>query len=81
MRQCGAAWETAASFLRWLAASDAAPSAADEFDSLAAQCKTLLFKLARAAASGRAFDASPAIEGMASAWETAMHELDRAEVE
>jgi hypothetical protein len=81
VRQCGAAWETAASFLRWLAAPGDPPPAATAFDSLASQCKTLLFKLARAAASRRTFDVSPAIEEMASSWDIAMEELERAEDE
>jgi hypothetical protein len=79
VRQCGAAWEVAATFLSWLAASGDAPPAARAFDSLASQCKTLLFKLARAAALGRAFDVSPAIEEMAASWDRAMQELERAE--
>ena len=72
VRQCGAAWETAAAFMTWLGSpGDESLAAAAAFESLAAQCKTLLFKLARAAASQRAFDIAPAIQEMASTWDAA----------
>jgi len=82
VRQCGAAWETAATFLTWLGSPEDEPDvAAAAFGSLAAQCKTLLFKLARAAASQRAFDVAPAIQEMASSWDAAVRDLERVTAE
>jgi uncharacterized protein DUF1839 len=78
LRQCGAAWETAASFLEWLADDDddsTAASAATTFGELAGGAKTLLFKLARSAATGRELDTSPAIAELAELWDDAVGAL------
>jgi hypothetical protein len=78
VRQCGAAWEAAASFLEWLAGDDAgsaAATAAGTFTALAAGAKTLLFKLARAAATGRELDTTPAIAELAEVWDDAIGTL------
>jgi len=74
IRQCGAAWDTAAAFLTWLAdsADGGVADAAEAFGSLAAQSKTLLFKLARASATGKQLDPAPAIEELAAGWERAV---------
>jgi hypothetical protein len=76
-RQCGAAWETAASFLEWLADGEdsAAAAAAATFGSLAGGAKTLLFKLARAAATGRPLDTAPALAELADLWDDAVRTL------
>jgi hypothetical protein len=77
IRQCGAAWDTAAAFLAWLAESadgDVA-EAAEAFGSLAAGSKTLLFKLARASATGRPLDSTPAITELAAGWDRAVRLL------
>jgi hypothetical protein len=72
VRQCGAAWDAAAAFLSWLDEDDGAGnSAAAAFAALAAASKTLLFKLARASATGKEIDPAPAIEGMAAMWDDA----------
>lgn len=79
VRQCGAAWEAAASFLAWLADGDGGPlaEAADGYVDLAGMAKTLLFKLARASATGRTLDTGPAIDELAAAWDRAAGLLDR----
>jgi hypothetical protein len=74
VRQCGAAFELAKSFVEWLAAPGCthAKTAVESFDRQAAGAKTLLFKLARR----RQFDATPEIEQLAKDWDTAMRALD-----
>ena len=77
VRQCGAAWEAASSFLAWLDTTGAATAAASSaFASLATESKTLLFKLARTAASSRPFDPEPAIESLAATWSEATRLLN-----
>jgi Domain of unknown function (DUF1839) len=77
VRQCGAAWEAAASFLTWLddGAETSLSESASQFGTLATESKTLLFKLARAAATGRPLDTEPAIESLASIWDDAIELL------
>jgi hypothetical protein len=78
VRQCGAAWEAAASFLEWLGEEDGdspAAAAAATFAALATGAKTLLFKLARAAATGRELDTAPAIAELADLWDDAVQTL------
>jgi hypothetical protein len=74
VRQCGAAFELAQSFVEWLGAPDCADTkaAAEAFGRQAAGAKTLLFKLARR----RRFDPDLEIEQLASEWETAIRSLD-----
>lgn len=74
VRQCGAAWETAATFVRWLEPRRYA-DAADAFDALHADAKTLLFRLARCAASGRPYDPEALLATMAVSWDTALDAL------
>jgi len=78
VRQCGAAWELAQSFAVWLADDQhgALEESAVHFGALAAASKTLLFKLARAAATGRPLDAEPAIDELSSLWERALDVLE-----
>jgi hypothetical protein len=73
VRQCGAAFETAHSFVEWLAPPASAREAAEALGRQVSGAKTLLFKLARR----RAFDPAPAIEQLAADWSTAMGALDR----
>ncbi len=76
LRQCGAAWEVASSFLSWLdAGGEAHLTSANGFATLAEESKTALFRLARAAASGRPFDPTPAIESMAAVWDGTIDHL------
>ena len=74
VRQCGAAFEMAKSFVEWLAHSPSVHSsaAAEALGKQVNGAKTLLFKLARR----RPFDPSPAIRQLAQDWETSMHALD-----
>jgi Domain of unknown function (DUF1839) len=73
VRQCGAAFELAKSFLEWADGperSDAA-AAAELFGRQASGAKTLLFKLARR----RRFDPRSEIEQLANVWDAAMEAL------
>jgi hypothetical protein len=77
VRQCGAAWEAAESFLVWLdGGSGAYADAATGFGQLALGAKTLLFKLARSAAKGAMLDTSAPIDELAEGWEQALAALD-----
>jgi hypothetical protein len=74
VRQCGAAFDAAKSFVEWLALP-VSPDAAAATEALGRQvngAKALLFRLARR----RPFDPAPAIQQLAGDWETAMHALD-----
>jgi hypothetical protein len=74
VRQCGAAFEAAKSFVEWLAPRPSVHSsaAAEALGRQVNGAKTLLFRLARR----RPFDPSPAIRQLAEEWETSMHALD-----
>jgi len=74
VRQCGAAFETAQSFVQWMApaTSPYGSAAAEALGRQVNGAKTLLFKLARR----RAFDPSPAIAQLAEEWTAAMNALD-----
>ena len=79
LRQCGAAWEAASSFLGWLAQFHPHLAGSQEqFGLLAVDSKTMLFKLARAATRARSFDPAPDVEVMASRWDAAMEGLSQA---
>jgi hypothetical protein len=75
VRQCGAAFEIARSFVQWLAPATPvfASVAAEALGRQVTGAKMLLFKLARR----RAFDPAPAIEQLAADWSAAMNALDR----
>jgi hypothetical protein len=73
VRQCGAAFELARSFVAWLAGPSSTNAAAAE--SLGRQvigAKTLLFRLARR----RMFDPAPEIGQLAADWDAAMAALE-----
>lgn len=70
-RQCGASAQIAASFLRWLGHDGAA---ADRFDALARDAKSLQFTLARAA-RGRSVDPRELLARMAQGYDDAIGEL------
>jgi hypothetical protein len=73
VRQCGAAFELAKSFVEWLAAPCSHTGrAAEAFGRMAAGAKALLFRLARR----RMFDPAPAIRQLAADWESAIGALD-----
>ena len=72
LRQCGASFETAALFLRWLAErgeSDLDP-AIDAFCDIAATAKSLQFRTARLVGAGKAFEPGPFLDGMAARWDS-----------
>jgi hypothetical protein len=78
LRQCGAAFELAASYVRWLGAhgEDGIAAAADAFETLGTQAKTVQFKAARAVMLKRPVDFSSMLGAMQSAWDTGMGVLD-----
>jgi hypothetical protein len=73
VRMAGAAFELASSYAQWLFDDPEAPAAV-AFGTIVDGCKTLSFKLARR----RAFDAEPAVAGLAAAWDEAQERLDAA---
>jgi hypothetical protein len=79
LRQCGAAFELAGAYLRWLESSGerGMDPAARSCDAIAADAKMVQFRAARALKNGRAFDPTATFETMASAWERMMTSLDR----
>lgn len=80
LRQLGAAFELASNHLRWLSPyghPDLA-NAAERFDVIAQDCKSLILKLARVVNAKRAFDAPEAFAPMAQAWDDGMGLLERA---
>ncbi len=80
LRQLGAAFELASNHLRWLAphGDTRLMSAAERFDVIAQDSKTLILKLARVVNAKRAFDAAEAFAPMAQAWDDGMGLLERA---
>jgi hypothetical protein len=78
VRQCGAAFEVARSFVEWLAdpSSAYAGAAAEALGRQVNGAKALLFRLARR----RAFDPSQTIKQLAEDWEAAMDALDHLSV-
>ena len=80
IRQAGAAFDLAATYLRWQAAFDhpelIAPAKC--FDTIAQGNKALILKGARAVNSGRPFDAAPLFSDMAQAWDQGMELLSQA---
>ncbi|MBC7955458.1 MAG: DUF1839 family protein [Cytophagales bacterium] len=83
LRQLGAAFELASNHLRWLAPHGHANllAAAERFDVIAQDSKSLILKLARVVNGKRAFDAAEAFAPMAQAWDDGMGLLARAVAE
>jgi Domain of unknown function (DUF1839) len=75
VRQCGAAFECARSFVDWFASPGCrhARTAAEALERQVNGAKNLLFKLARR----HPFDPAPAIQQLAEDWDIAMRALDR----
>jgi hypothetical protein len=80
LRQCGAAYELAAIYLRWLDANGRGglgePAAA--FDDISSAAKALQFKTARFVNTRKAFDPAPMFEEMAGKWDAGMSGLSAA---
>jgi hypothetical protein len=82
LRQCGACYELAGGYLRWLAQQNAGGllrkdasalvSAAEAFENLSSHTKTVQFKAARAVVLHRPVDFAPLFQDMEQAWQTAM---------
>ncbi len=79
LRQCGAAFELAAAYCRWLetVGERGLASVAGACDLIATTSKTLQFKAARAVSVRRPFDASLSFDTMAEAWDDTMTALVR----
>ena len=73
-RQCGAAFEFAGAYLRWLEANGECglERMAAACDVIATAVKALQFKTARFVNTGRSFDPAPIIETIAGAWDETM---------
>jgi hypothetical protein len=71
IRQAGAAFELAAAHAAWLGIDEAA----SHFRDISAANKSLILKGARAAATGKLFDANEAMAVMAQAWDDGMAAL------
>jgi hypothetical protein len=77
LRQCGACYELAAAYLRWLGerGTRGLERAAQALDDLAGHAKTVQFKAARAVLLRRPVDFAPLLSEMEQAWQTAFDEL------
>ncbi len=77
LRQCGAAFELAGTYLRWLETGGEREleSVARACDRIATTAKALQFKTARAVGADRSFDPAPMFETMATAWDETMEAL------
>ncbi len=77
LRQCGAAFDLACAYLRWLESNGEAglEQIATDCDVIAATAKALQLKTARFVNNGRAFDPSPLVDSMAVAWDAVMSGL------
>jgi hypothetical protein len=75
VRQLGAAFELAALHLAWLGI---APEAVEAFHRIAADCKALILKGARAVNTGKPLDVAGALAQTVAAWERGMAALDAA---
>ncbi len=78
LRQLGAAFELASLHLRWLAPHVDASlvNAAERFDLIAQDSKSLILKIARVVNAKREFDATAALAPMAQAWDDGMGLLE-----
>jgi hypothetical protein len=76
LRQFGACYELAATYLRWLQERSGTPLAGPiaDFEGLSTAGKTLQFHLARAVARKKTLDLSP-LAGMAARWRSALGDL------
>ena len=76
-RQCGAAFELAGTYLRWLQAhgEDGLDEIASVCDVLATTVKALQFKTARFVQTKRSFNPTPLLDTMVDAWEETFRRL------
>lgn len=78
LRQCGAAFELGAAYLRWLEAAEEQKleAAIAACSTIAATAKVLQFKVARTLNTGKPLDAQPLLQTMATSWDITMRELE-----
>ena len=78
LRQLGANYELAATFLRWLEkrGHEGLEPAAKDFDAIANTSKALQFKIARFVNNKKPVDLTPMVATMGASWESAMKLLD-----
>lgn len=74
LRQCGAAFELASLYLRWLETNGyrGVAGAAAAFDEISSAAKALQFKTARFVNTRKPFDPAPTLADMATRWDAAM---------
>jgi hypothetical protein len=72
LRQLGANFELAGTFLRWL---DQGVDAAPHFDAISSSAKTLMLKTARAVTSKKPVDLSQLLSAMEEAWQQGIDQL------
>jgi hypothetical protein len=74
LRQCGAAFELAAIYLRWLGDNGyrGLSTAAVAFDEISSAAKALQFKTARYVNTRKPFDPDPTLDAMGGKWDAAM---------
>src|SRR5262249_5668449 len=78
IRQCGADFELASQYVRWLEkhGETGLEKAGTELDNISAHCKALILKTARAVNAKKAVDFAPMLDAMAASWDAGMAELD-----
>ena len=77
VRQLGAAFQMAAANVRWLDTGGELAEAATSFDGISASAKALLFKMARAASTGRPLQFEALVNTMEAEWQTGFDVLAR----
>jgi len=75
VRQLGAAFQMAAANIRWLDADGTLADTVTAFDGISAAAKALLFKMARAANSGKPLQFAASLDTMESGWQAGFDTL------
>lgn len=75
VRQLGAAFQMASASVRWLDTDGALADAVTAFDSISASAKALLFKMARAANSGKPLQYAASLDTMEADWQAGFDTL------
>lgn len=75
VRQLGAAFQMAAANVRWLDTDGALTDTVTAFDSISASAKALLFKMARAANTGKSLQYAASLDAMEADWQTGFDTL------
>ena len=78
IRQCGANFELASNYVKWLEqhGETGISQAAVDFETISSSAKAMILKTARAVNSKKVVDFAPMLDGMAASWDSAMAILD-----